>query len=129
MKNIYGLFFALILTGAISSCASHPSQVRTEGEVRKLYAVLFKIFIDETGELKICNVHEVIDTVTHKEDPNFNVPTEYRESVTKIVKREKHPPKIENGKPVEFFFIFFIDPIEPNKVYDYDDKNKIFILR
>lgn len=85
--------------------------------ISKLYAVIFGLTVNEQGQLTKLTLNRVIDPSSGSTDAvDVEVSDIYVESMRKFLSSWKLKPKMEDGKPVEFFQYFFYDPNRPEKV-------------
>lgn len=83
---------------------------------RPFYAAIFGITIDESGNLVgFCPVR-VTDPLSGTTNPvDVQLPAQYIEAARARVLSKHYKPRLENGKPKEFFTWFFYVPSQPGR--------------
>jgi hypothetical protein len=83
---------------------------------RPFYAAIFGISIDESGTLSGFRLDRVLDPLSGSKEPvDVKVPDQYIEAARTLVLSKHYPPKLENGKPKEFFTYFYYVPSQPDR--------------
>lgn len=84
---------------------------------QKVYAVIFRIKVDQRGMLVDFGLDKVIDPHSGSTDAiEIELPDVYIESARSHVIAREYEPHLEAGNPVTFYDTFFFDPAYPNEV-------------
>ncbi|TPQ24247.1 hypothetical protein C2U68_20705 [Methylomonas koyamae] len=104
---------AIFLTGiALAEPSISPSYVT--GKAKKLYSVIFGIVVEANGSVRSVRVARVTDPISGGVAPvDASVPPVYVDAAKKYILDKGYSPKLDNGKPVEFYTYFFYDPANP----------------
>ena len=83
----------------------------------RLYAVVLGVTVDERGKITRFHVAGVTDA---KSDSKallpVKVPSGFMAAARKKAEAHHYKPRLENGKPVEFFTYYFYAPDYPNRL-------------
>jgi len=103
----------ILLTGiALAEPSISPSYVT--GKAKKLYSVIFGIVVEVNGSVRSVRVARVTDPISGGITPvDVPVPAVYVGAAKKFILDKGYLPKLDNGKPVEFYTYFFYDPANP----------------
>jgi hypothetical protein len=83
----------------------------------RIYSVIFGITIDADGKLQGFKVSGVTEPkVNATKTVDAQIPQAFLNAAREKVIAKKYEPKLENGKPVEFFTYFYYSPQFPNTV-------------
>lgn len=103
----------ILLTG-IAQAESPTSPSHVTGKAKKLYSVIFGIVVEANGTVRSVRVTRVTDPMSGGVTPvDVPIPEVYVDAAKKFVLDKRYSPKLENGKPVEFYTYFFYDPANP----------------
>lgn len=84
---------------------------------QKVYVAIFRIKVDQKGELLDFGLSKVIDPQSGSTNAvDVVLPKEYIESAKSHVIARGYDPYIVDGKPIEFYDNFFYDPEYPDEV-------------
>lgn len=104
---------ALLLTG-IAQAEPPTSPIYVTGKAKKLYSVIFGIVVEINGAVRSVRVARVTDPISGSVTPvDVSVPAVYVDAAKKFILDKGYSPKLDNGKPVEFYTYFFFDPANP----------------
>lgn len=104
---------AIFLTG-IAQAVSPTLPGYVTGKAKKLYSVIFGIVVEANGTVRSVRVSRVTDPISGSVTPvDVSVPTVYVDAAKKFILDKGYSPKLDNGKPVEFYTYFFFDPANP----------------
>ena len=101
------------------ACTSFAQTVREQFKDPefKLYSVIFGITIDADSKLQAFKVSKVIDPKSGTTDAvDVQVQQAYIDAAKKKAEAKHYKPKLEDGKPVEFFTYFLYTPKVPATV-------------
>lgn len=104
---------ALLLTSIVQA-EPLTSPAYVTGKAKKLYSVIFGILVELNGTVRSVRVARVTDPASGSVAPvDVSVPAVYVEAAKKFILDKGYSPKLDNGKPVEFYTYFFFDPAKP----------------
>jgi hypothetical protein len=110
--KLWGIL-ALLLTG-IAQAEQPTSPTYVTGKAKKLYSVIFGIVVETNGTVRSVRITRVTDPVSGGVTPvDVSIPAVYVDAAKKFILDKEYSPKLDNGKPVEFYTYFFYDPANP----------------
>lgn len=119
MRLIRSILFALAAMFALSSVATAQTAPTAP---RVIYAVVFGVLFDETGEVRQLRLIKVVEPRKGNADAEgVTVPEVFVESVRKLLATPRYRPKPGIVKPDEIFTYFFYDPAQPTRA-DFDPR-------
>ena len=117
-KYILSVITFIILFNLAACVAPNPSLRRTTGKASKIYSTIFGIIVGEDGKIQSVRLVRVTDPLSDKPmaPVNIVIPERYIKGVKELIKEKGYEPKLENGKPKEFFTFYYHDPQKPEVV-------------
>ena len=107
--------FALL--ALVSTSSAQTVRERLGESEFSLYAVIFGITVDTDRKLQSFRVAKVTDPRTQTTDPvDIQVPQAFIDAARKKYDSKPREPKLQDGKPVEFFTYYFYTPADPATV-------------
>ncbi|OHX34732.1 hypothetical protein BJL95_02630 [Methylomonas sp. LWB] len=111
--KFWGILAMLLAGTVLAKSSNSPSYVT--GKAKKLYSVIFGIVVEVNGSVRSVRVARVTDPISGGVAPvDVSVPPVYVDAAKKFILDKGYSPKLDNGKPVEFYTYFFYDPANPN---------------
>jgi hypothetical protein len=111
--KLWGIL-VLLLTSIAQAQQPPTSPAYVTGKAKKLYSVIFGILVEVNGAVRSVRVARITDPGTGSVAPvDVFVPAVYVEAAKQFILDKGYSPKLDNGKPVEFYTYFFFDPANP----------------
>ncbi|HYJ05085.1 MAG TPA: hypothetical protein VEX43_08125 [Chthoniobacterales bacterium] len=115
MKTLRILLRSLLAISLIAAASAQPIRELIQRPSFRLYTVVLGITVDERGKITRFRVARVADA---KSDSKallpVKVPERFVAAARKKAEAHHYKPRLENGKPVEFFTYYFYAPDYPN---------------
>ena len=109
--------FSLLFTVLVASAAAQPVRELLKRPDFRLYTVVFGVTVDEHGKIIRFHVAGVTDA---KSDSKtllaIEVPKGFTAAARKKIEAEHPKPRLQNGKPAEFFTFYFYAPDYPKSL-------------
>jgi hypothetical protein len=113
-------FLGVLVALLCSLCLTHAETIREKlkpDSTFRIYSVIFGVTLDNDSKIEQFHISKVIDPKSGKTDAvDVKVPKKYVKAARKKFASKKHDPKLENGKPVEFFTYYYYSPDYPDVV-------------
>lgn len=115
MKTLRILLRGLLAISLIAAASAQPVRELVRRPGFRFYTVVLGITVDQHGKITRFRVAGVTDA---KSDSKallpVNVPKRFVAAARKKAEAHHYKPRLENGKPVEFFTYYFYAPDYPD---------------
>jgi hypothetical protein len=112
------LGLAILLAGLFAgSVAGQTVRERLRDPSLRVYSVVFGIVVGRDATVEAFRVAKVTDPKSGSVRAlPVDVPDEFVQAARRKVESKRYPPRLEDGKPVEFFTYFYYMPTQPGTV-------------
>lgn len=102
------MLVTLFLAQTVSAAVPGPTileRVHSDPEFH-VYSVIFGIIVNVDSTVRSVRVAKVTEPISKTTDAvNIHFPETYVKAVRKLIEEKQYSPKLEDGKPVEFFLL------------------------
>ena len=117
MKTLRLLLPSFLTILLVGTAAAQPVRELLKRPAFRLYTVILGITVDERGNITKFRVARVTDAKSDsKASLPVNVPRPFIAAARRKAEARHYKPKLEKGKPVEFFTYYFYAPDYPHAV-------------